>query len=364
MAVSIAMVTLTKANVSPLPAWVERYLLLDTGSKSFQAVIKANHHFNNPVFRVACWLLVEDSAYRRTMVGDSRSAFVSAVQLCGQVTLCDEEGVGTPKEDTNKEQKEVDMIDEAKITGLNAADNTGKKVQKRRHSGLGVLRWRLAIMLHHYPQLRCYRAHYLARKDAKKPHYWKQEVNIKDMNLMKPSCGPTSQDFTHKNSFVELINRLLFARVGHAALMSLCFISVNNTNISRLQTPNGLSILQREAEMNHGGDLDQARAAIIDALQVNQKSLHLASISTPPTDKTSAAAHMPREKHPREKHPREKHPREKNPREKNPREKHPREKHPREKHPREKNPREKHPREKKRGSKIHPVAEAATAHTL
>ena len=172
MTIVIALITLTRANVSPLPAWVERYALLDTGSKSFQATLKVNHLFNNPIFRVACWLLVEDSAHRRACTAgkkDVGSYLASVDQLCGKFKLFEEEAhtVETKKNDdpdtAAQTQNKADVAEDTRVT-----------VRPRRRSGLGVLRWRLAIMLHHYPQLRFYRAHYLARAGGKKPHSWKQ----------------------------------------------------------------------------------------------------------------------------------------------------------------------------------------------
>ena len=57
--------SLPRLDRSPFPAWVEYYLLLDVGSKSYQGVIITYHLHNNPVMRVACWVLQEDSRDRR-----------------------------------------------------------------------------------------------------------------------------------------------------------------------------------------------------------------------------------------------------------------------------------------------------------
>ena len=65
IAIAVALFTLPRTNVSPLPSWIERYTALDTGSKSFNAVIKLYNEFNQPVFNVACWLLEEESKDRR-----------------------------------------------------------------------------------------------------------------------------------------------------------------------------------------------------------------------------------------------------------------------------------------------------------
>ena len=44
------------------------YLLLDTGSKAYQASIVVYHHHNHPVLRVAAWAMDEDSHDRRDAV--------------------------------------------------------------------------------------------------------------------------------------------------------------------------------------------------------------------------------------------------------------------------------------------------------
>ena len=173
LAIGIALITLPSAATSPLPAWVERYTLLDQGSKSFQAAIKAYHRFNNPIFRVACWLLVEDSEQRRLLAGKAGTRVSTVEQMCGKIKLFDSEekqdveAKDDDESDSSKKQKKAESEQETKIT-----------VKTRRHSGLGVLRWRLAIMLHRFPQLRYYRAHYLAQHDPKKPpNRWKQQVS-------------------------------------------------------------------------------------------------------------------------------------------------------------------------------------------
>jgi len=57
--------SLPRIDRSPFPAWIEYYLLLDSGSKSYQAMIAMYHIHNHPIMRVACWLMLEDSRDRR-----------------------------------------------------------------------------------------------------------------------------------------------------------------------------------------------------------------------------------------------------------------------------------------------------------
>ena len=178
--IAIALVTLTRADVSPLPAWIERYLLLDTGSRSFQGAVKAYHHFNNPIFRVACWMLTEDSKRRRKAAFGFGNGMATVAQMCGRI-----------KWHSTSEAKDDDC-DASASAKQDASTTKDKKitVKTRRRSGLGVLRWRLAIMLHRFPQLRYYRAHYLAQKNVKKPNYWKQQLARDDAStsLVSTPC--------------------------------------------------------------------------------------------------------------------------------------------------------------------------------
>jgi hypothetical protein len=65
MTMLITLVSLPRLDVSPFPAWVEYYFLLDTGSKSFQGLILLYHWHNHPVMRVAAWIMQEDAYERR-----------------------------------------------------------------------------------------------------------------------------------------------------------------------------------------------------------------------------------------------------------------------------------------------------------
>lgn len=65
MVIVAVLFSLPRIDRSPFPAWIEYYLLLDTGSKSYQGMICMYHVHNNPVMRVACWILLEDSRDRR-----------------------------------------------------------------------------------------------------------------------------------------------------------------------------------------------------------------------------------------------------------------------------------------------------------
>ena len=61
MAMVIAIFTLPRMDASPLPGWVERYLLLDMGSQSYHAMIMVHHRHSNPHVLVACRALRDTS---------------------------------------------------------------------------------------------------------------------------------------------------------------------------------------------------------------------------------------------------------------------------------------------------------------
>ena len=65
LVVVIALVSLPRTDVSIFPAWVEVYLQLDSGAKSYRGLVLLYHHHNNPVMRVAAWLLQESAKARR-----------------------------------------------------------------------------------------------------------------------------------------------------------------------------------------------------------------------------------------------------------------------------------------------------------
>ena len=78
LVVITALFSLPRLDRSPFPAWLEVYLLLDSGSKSYQGVILLHHTMNNPVMRVAAWIMQEDAAARRDQASATRRGLVSA----------------------------------------------------------------------------------------------------------------------------------------------------------------------------------------------------------------------------------------------------------------------------------------------
>jgi hypothetical protein len=55
----IGLISLLGITESPMPAWFERYTQLDTGSKSFNAMIMQTIYHNNPIVNVFAWELMD-----------------------------------------------------------------------------------------------------------------------------------------------------------------------------------------------------------------------------------------------------------------------------------------------------------------
>ena len=72
--VVIALISLPRVDHSPFPAWVEAYLLLDSGSKSYQGVVLLYHIHNNPCVHVFIWLLQEGGEARQKGILPPRTA--------------------------------------------------------------------------------------------------------------------------------------------------------------------------------------------------------------------------------------------------------------------------------------------------
>jgi hypothetical protein len=66
LAVVSLLFSLPRTDISIFPAWLEYYLLLDSGAKSYRGVVVVHHMHNNPVMRVFLWTLEEDAQLRRT----------------------------------------------------------------------------------------------------------------------------------------------------------------------------------------------------------------------------------------------------------------------------------------------------------
>jgi Ca2+-binding EF-hand superfamily protein len=130
----IALFTLPRIDVSPLPAWIERYLELDAGSKSFHAVLKSYHTFNHPLHITACWALIEHSKQRKIVDKKVKS------QL---------------------ETNNLDTHSKSSRTKTRSRYFAPSSKWRGKKPGTGYARWHLALMLHNYPYLRHFRSHAL-----------------------------------------------------------------------------------------------------------------------------------------------------------------------------------------------------------
>jgi len=63
--------SLPRMDVSIFPAWLDYYVALDTGARSYHALILSYHMHNNPLLRCVCWMLQEDAAKRRAGIDPS-----------------------------------------------------------------------------------------------------------------------------------------------------------------------------------------------------------------------------------------------------------------------------------------------------
>ena len=144
MGFGIALITLPFMDRSPIPGWIERYLLLDMGSQSFHAMILLHHRLSNPVVNVAIELWAH-ATFRR-------SSNNTAVPLRHESALGDVDNHGVASTDDwihdpryeaghalyEQLVKDKDRAFTAKEKWTVTA--TGKK-------GLGPMRWHLAVML-------------------------------------------------------------------------------------------------------------------------------------------------------------------------------------------------------------------------
>ena len=86
--VGISLASLPRLDRSPMPAWVERYTLLDTGSKSYESMIMQVHEFSNPVATSATNLLVHGGVAFRAQCGDNKAGTTARVaKVCLDAVL-------------------------------------------------------------------------------------------------------------------------------------------------------------------------------------------------------------------------------------------------------------------------------------
>lgn len=136
MAIIITLFTLPRLDRSPVPAWLERYLLLDTGSKAYQATILQWHMHNHPVFRTAAWILLRDSVARRLRLP-----------------------IATDTQPERGDTGDVDVgpNERPESTAVGAIQPPTQRAAPNKYRV--SLRWQMAVLLLRNPQLRQWRCH-------------------------------------------------------------------------------------------------------------------------------------------------------------------------------------------------------------
>jgi len=61
----VTLFSLPRMDVSLFPAWLDYYIALDSGARAYHAIIATYHAHNNPVMRVAVWIMAEDCVKRK-----------------------------------------------------------------------------------------------------------------------------------------------------------------------------------------------------------------------------------------------------------------------------------------------------------
>ena len=155
MGFGVALITLPFMDRSPIPGWVERYLLLDMGSQAFHAMILMHSRLSNPVMNVAIELW-SHATFRR--INDQNAA----VPLRHESALGKEDNAGVASTDDwiGDDRYAAGHRLYVELTSHALRPFTPKEqwVETRGgRKGLGPMRWHLAVMLIRCPWLRRYR---------------------------------------------------------------------------------------------------------------------------------------------------------------------------------------------------------------
>ena len=68
MVTVVNVLSLPRMDISIFPAWVDYYVQIDSGAKSYFGMILMYHQHNNPLMRVSCWILEDDASARRKLL--------------------------------------------------------------------------------------------------------------------------------------------------------------------------------------------------------------------------------------------------------------------------------------------------------
>ena len=206
LAMVIALFTLPRMDASPLPGWVERYLLLDAGSQSYHAMILLHHRHSNPVMNIAVqvWTL---AAFHRDECLEGRAHFLPRFSLVmggsDTDTVCDAQPVPDTEAWTQDKRYRAghmlyqDLANQNRATQAVAVEGANEQFKMYSPGKTRVMnKWRLAIMLLRLPWLREFRvqeAHHddfealeVEIKDAKKKHGSKRGKMDKDEEKSSP----------------------------------------------------------------------------------------------------------------------------------------------------------------------------------
>ena len=169
MAMVIAIFTLPRMDASPLPGWIERYLLLDMGSQSYHAMIMLHHRHSNPVMTMAIqvWSL---ATFHRDECRNNRMHFIGRHSLamgggetpsvCTAMPARDDEAWTKDPRYAKGHMLYVDLAKEDRATQSIPLAGKGEQFGRWSADKTRVMnKWRLAISLMRLPWLREFRVH-------------------------------------------------------------------------------------------------------------------------------------------------------------------------------------------------------------
>jgi hypothetical protein len=160
MGVGIAFLTLPRMDVSPLPGWFERYMLLDTGSKAYHGMVLMMHRMSHPIHNVSLEVWAH-ATFRRLSGTQEVDRWPGVIHTNGEIS--NGEWIHDPKyaaghllyKKLTEEGRPFTPVEK-----WNGPDNKKTKV--------GPKRWHLAVMLTRMPQLREWRVFERYEKKRKK----------------------------------------------------------------------------------------------------------------------------------------------------------------------------------------------------
>ena len=150
MGIGIAFATLPRMDVSPLPGWFERYLLLDMGSKGFHSMVLLYHRMCNPVHNVALELWW-DATFRRLSGVHDTGRHEAVMDTNGAISSAD--WTTDPKYAAGH-QLYVQMVQQGRsfTPAAQWVGDAEKRVNVDKMHAVGPQRWHLTVMLIREPR--------------------------------------------------------------------------------------------------------------------------------------------------------------------------------------------------------------------